>query len=294
MTVEEYVNYLKNKFGYSDELSSFLLKAIPALITYFGEDKKNLIFATLSECEIHVQKQGENMKDYLNGYFGVNKEWNFPILAGAFQQKELYPNKEGVKSKSIIYMMTYDFAGKYTPFDINKDATMSTLIHEICHAIKGFGKARMEDKKAVDSTGLSSTYYQLDETTGLFEQTGESVVGFEEALNSLDEANVMTIMTGTPHEYGAYRAMTSAARRIMQNEKLAKMIRLSQFTGGTEWIDFLGKEQSDVLITSFDDWVYGIYGKRDKEQVNAAQDNLLLFLDTYSESDQLDSTGRTL
>lgn len=40
MEINEFTNYLKNKYNYSDEMISLLQKAIPALITYYGEDKK--------------------------------------------------------------------------------------------------------------------------------------------------------------------------------------------------------------------------------------------------------------
>ena len=57
METNEFVSQLKAKYGYSDEMEQFLQKAVPAIITYYGEDKKNIVFAALSECEIHIQKE---------------------------------------------------------------------------------------------------------------------------------------------------------------------------------------------------------------------------------------------
>ena len=57
METSEFVSQLKSKFGYSDEMEQFLQKAIPAIITYYGEDKKNIIFAALSDCEIHSTRK---------------------------------------------------------------------------------------------------------------------------------------------------------------------------------------------------------------------------------------------
>ena len=43
--MEEYVARLKNKFGYSDELSNFLDQLIPNLIKYYGEEYKDIILS---------------------------------------------------------------------------------------------------------------------------------------------------------------------------------------------------------------------------------------------------------
>ena len=40
MEVNEFVSNLKSKYSYSDEMVQFLQKAIPSIITYYGEDKK--------------------------------------------------------------------------------------------------------------------------------------------------------------------------------------------------------------------------------------------------------------
>lgn len=71
----EYVSGLKNKFGYSDELSEFLSQLIPNLIKYYGEEYKDIILSALSNCEIHFQSKDEDPKTFLNSYFETNKEW---------------------------------------------------------------------------------------------------------------------------------------------------------------------------------------------------------------------------
>ena len=78
--MDEYINGIKNKYGYSEELTNFLSQLIPTLIKYYGEEHKNTILSALSECEIHFQCKEENTENYLNSYFGVNKEWEIPLL----------------------------------------------------------------------------------------------------------------------------------------------------------------------------------------------------------------------
>lgn len=258
MSNEEFIASLKAKYGYSDEMVSLLNKAIPALITYYGEDKRNIIFGALNDCEIHIQNESENSKEYLNQYFGTNKDWDIPFLGGAFQHTELSVKDNRVSSKSIIYIKT-EYLHKYNPFDFNDDSKVSGIIHEMCHAIKGYGKLKVENGQVITQTGLITDKYTYNPNTNSFDEPVSINTGFEEALNSYDEAEVMSIMTGVPHEFGAYKGMSQVARVLMQHKDFAQVIKISQFTGGNEWKDFLGKEQSEYIVQNFEDWINVLY-----------------------------------
>ena len=303
MEIDAFVNQLKSKYDYSDEMEQFLKKAVPAIITYYGEDKKNIIFASLSECEIHIQKENENTEQYLNQYFGTNKEWDIPFLGGAFQHTELSLNNNQVNQKNIIYLKT-EYLHMYKPFDFNDEKKLSSIIHEMCHAIKGYGKLKVEDGKVITSTGLIKDYYEYDRESNSFKDTKSDNTGLEEAFNSYDEASIMTIMTGRFQEYGAYKGMTQIARKLMKHEELAQIIRISQFSGGNEWIEFLGKEDSEYLSKNFEEWISVLYSSpselmNDKlglmEKMNMAIDKLTQFVNNYTspkEFKQFDETRK--
>lgn len=290
METNEFISQLKAKYGYSDEMEQFLQKAIPAIITYYGEDKKNIVFAALSECEIHIQKENENTEQYLNQYFGTNKKWDIPFLGGAFQHTELSVNNNQVNQKNIIYLKT-EYLHRYEPFDFNDEEKLSSIVHEICHAVKEYGKLKVENGRVIISSGLIKDYYEYDRETNSFTNTKSDNTGLEEALNSYDEASIMTIMTGKFHEFGAYKRMTQVARELMKHEELSQIIRASQFSGGTEWVDFLGKEDSEYLSKNFEDWVSVLYSSpselmNDKlglmEKMKTAMNNVADFAKNYT------------
>ncbi len=290
MKINEFVSQLRKKYEYSDEMTDFLKKAIPALIKYYGEDKKNIILAALNECEIHIQQENENTEQFLNQYFGTNKNWDIPFLGGAFQHTELSLNNNQIDQKNIIYLKT-EYLHQYKPFDFNDDKKISSIIHEICHAIKGYGKLKVEDGKVITSTGLSKDYYEYDKKSNSFINTKSDNTGLEEALNSFDEASVMTIMTEKFHEFGAYEGMTQAARELMKNEELAQIFRISQFSGGTEWIEFLGKENSEFISNNFEDWVNILYSPPSQlfddksglmKKMQIAKNNIADFIKSYT------------
>ncbi len=296
MEINEFVSQLKKQYGYSDEMEQFLQKALPAMITYYGEDKKNIIFAALSECEIHIQEENENTEQFLNQYFGTNQKWDIPLTAGAFQHTHISVDNDQVISKRIIYLKTV-YQNKYKLFDFNDEGKLSGIIHEICHDIKGYGKMKVENGRVITSTGLIKDYYDYDRNNNSFTNTKSDNTGLEEALNSYDEASIMTIMTGKFHEFGAYKGMTQVARELMKHDELAQIIKTSQFGGGTEWVDFLGKDASEFLSKNFEDWVSCFYVSpsqmlKDKagimEKKRTAINNLIEFVKNYTTQKEIE------
>lgn len=256
MEVNEFIEHLRIKYNYSDELVSFLKKALPSIIAYYGEQRKDIIFEALDNCEIHVQKEKEDTEQYLNEYFGVEDKYNPPsMVAAGFHHDRLMKTDNGISKKSIVYLITNNL-GIYRPFDFENENSMSALIHELCHAIKGYGKLNIVGNQVITSSGLMIHYSTYDEKNGTFVETGSKNVGLEEALNSYDEVSIMSMITGKQFECTGYATMERLISQILENNPdLASVIKKSQFSGGDEWIGYLGKENSDFLSEKFQDLV---------------------------------------
>lgn len=256
MEVNAFIEHLRIKYNYSDELVSFLKKALPSIIDYYGEQRKDFIFEALDNCEIHVQKEKEDTEQYLNEYFCAEEEYNPPtMVAAGFHHDRLIKTDNGISKKSIVYLITNNL-GIYRPFDFENKNYMSALIHELCHAIKGYGKLNIVGNQVITSSGLMKHYSIYDEKSGTFVETGSKNVGLEEALNSYDEVSIMSMITGKQFECTGYATMERLIAQILENNPdLASIIKKSQFSGGDEWIEYLGKENSDFLSEKFQDLV---------------------------------------
>ncbi len=300
--MEEYVARLKNKFGYSDELSNFLDQLIPNLIKYYGEEYKDIILSALSNCEIHFQDKEEDPKTFLNSYFDSNKDWEMSIFVGAFYSNEIKVKDNQVVAKPIIYIKRVNL-GIYKPFDFNDDRQVNILIHEICHLIKGYGKIKIENGKIIDSTGLIRKTYSYSQETGVGEENRD-MVGIEEALNVVESAQILEMITGRKQEVVGYEAAGYSATRLLQHSDIAKVIRISQLRGDDSWIQYLGKEQSKKLIENFDVLVCTMYGSLedfDKEKIEAlyqkiglAQDVIDDFVDNYCSKEDVEAFIQSL
>ncbi len=255
--MDDFIIELKNKFGYSDELTGFLSQLIPTLIKYYGEEYKDIILSAFLNCDIHFQIKGEDPKIYLNSYFGTEKDWEGPPLGGAFYHNEIQVKDNQVVAKPIVYIKT-TFLKFYKQFDFSDDKQLKTLIHEICHMIKGYGKLKVKDGKIIDSTGLNQDTFSYSPENGAVQEKSE-MLGIEEALNDVEAAEILEIMTGRPQEPTGYRAAGYSAKRLLQHDDIRKVLRASQFHGDASWIQYLGEEQSKVLIDNFDILVNALY-----------------------------------
>ena len=301
--MDEYVSGLKSKFGYSDELTNFLNQLIPNLIKYYGEEYKDVILSALSNCEIHFQSKEEDPKTFLNSYFDVNKEWEMPDLGGAFYHNEIKVKDNQVVAKPIVYLKRVYF-GMYKPFDFNDDKQVNTLIHEICHMIKGYGKIKIENGKIIDSTGLMRDTYSYSQENGVVEEKND-MVGIEEALNDVETAQILEMMTGRKQKADSYKLAGYYATQLLQHSDLAKVIRISQFSGDDSWIQYIGEEQSNLLAEKFDVLVNALYvsysdidtpEKREAlhNKMGLAQDAIEDFIDNYCSKKDVDAFTQSL
>lgn len=301
--MDEYINGIKNKYGYSEELTNFLNQLIPTLIKYYGEEHKNTILSALSECEIHFQSKDENPKTYLNSYFGVNKEWDIPFLTGAFLDTELYSKDNKVTSKSIIYLKRVYF-GKYVPFNFSDNSDVDSLIHEICHLVKGYGKLKVENGKIIDSNGLMKDTYSYSKENGFVAEKQE-MLGIEEAFNTAETAQILEMITKRKQETKGYKMAGYLALKLLEHEDIAKEIKNSQFNGDSNWMQYLGKKQSKMLIDNFDILVKAMYvsdkdinTKEIREEWQhkriSARDTIKDFIDNYCSKEDIETFMQSL
>lgn len=291
MNSNDFVDMITKKFNYSIELQDYLKKVIPALITYYGEERKDTIYRALNECEIHIQGKDEDCNEYLKNYFNRQSDLDLPLSAGAFYETCIQLKGNRPVLKPIIYLRTI-WLRDYVGFDFNDENKMSTLTHEICHAIKGYGKLREENGVLTDMTGLCKSYYKLNKVTGEFIEEKSINTGLEEAFNCYDEKEIMTIMTGKKREFGAYVSLTQLADMLAEIPNLLKAVQSSQFSGGSEWIEFLSpigaKFISENMEMAYLPFVSDLVKEGVFEKVLAdqemAEDNLVAFIDAYKKA----------
>ena len=245
--MDNYLKQLQQKYNYNNDLLSALSKIIPGLIRYYGVENQETILSALLNCEIHIQEQGENHKEYLNNYFGVNEAWPHPIGGVAFHEARLKVDS----GKADVQNMIYVFQPLQGTLDLSNDNNMGTLIHEICHLVKSYGRLKVQDDKIIVPSGLMYNEYDLNGNR-LNEGDYSLNVGIEEALNCYDEEQIAQSVLGPEYKSSAYHNISDLIAKLMANEEIRVAIRKAQFTGDMSWINLLGIEESKKLIEQFD------------------------------------------
>ena len=245
--MDSYLKQLQQKYNYSDDLVFALSKIIHALINYYGVEYQEIILSALQNCEIHIQKLGENHREFLNNYFGVNETWPHPPNGVAFHEAIPKVSDDKVDIQNLIYVFQ-PFQGE---FDLSNDGDMGTLIHEICHLVKSYGRLKVQDNKIIVPSGLMYNEYDLNGnriTDGDYSVN----VGIEESLNCYDEEQIAKSVLGPDYKSIGYHNISDLITKLMANDEIRVAIKKAQFTGNTSWMTLLGVEDSQRLIKQFD------------------------------------------
>ena len=249
--VNDLLLILKDKYDYCDELLSFLNKIVPAFLYIYGEDRKSHIFNALCDCEIHIQKKGEEPGMYYNNYFGLNEKFDFPSFTGAALFDELFFDNGEICKKEMIYLRT--FYTKNYEFDFSNVSNLAGITHEICHLVKSYNNFIVDGDLVYSYSGLIKNSFKYDNDLRKFVKVDKTYnVGFEEALNSCDEEDIMKMVFDKSYNAVGYKHECESARRFIDDDNFKSLIRNTQFNYSDNWKNFLGVEQSNSLIESFD------------------------------------------
>lgn len=256
--MKSFINKIKDKYNYSDELCSYLVELIPSLIIHYGEEYKEVILKALSNCEIHVQKKDEDMGEYLDKYFEENMNFSEEYCSDspAFYINNVVIKDDNIFLKPIVFIRTM-FFGMHRPFDFTNEDQVHYLTHEICHLVKGYDRLEIYDgvdnkfKEVLVSSGFRTDYFDIyDESNFRFKKSVNS--GFEEALNCYDASCVMSVMTNRKCAPFGYLGLGNLALVIMKNDNISEIVTTLRFGGNLSLMDFDEKDGFLKLIEKFE------------------------------------------
>lgn len=293
----DYYKKLQEKYLYDEDTIYYLRKIIPILIRYYGSNVEDIIYSAIMNCEIHVRKSiDENINDYMNKYYNLNKEWNIPSLVVGFYHNQLIKENGVVIAKPIIYINPSIYEEKFH-FSWNED-NLTKLTHEICHLIKNFNRLTRNGNYIIDNIGLSKDVYFDKPDCDELEFIESVNVGIEEANNSYDEDIIMRMLT-LKKKNSYYNDLLVLMKSLRKYRDIDKIIFIAQFSNSDIFVDYLGKINSKILIDNFE-YLYNlelqpvsiIYDSSKKEELERKRNNIInnikAFINNYKENVVID------
>lgn len=211
----DYINEIGIKKGYSKSVCQALEKIVPACIMWLGEEYKDLILEVVENTTIYTCSERENIYDALKKVDnvendGIVKEEELRMASGVCSNVPQFSYKDGKfnidKVERYIMLKKSDF---------NSESDLRTFTHEFLHAVKAYKNAEyIKDDIFYSRSGFVESFYKLsvnesgDITKELIKESG---VGAEEGANGLDEAEVMSIITGNEKTLEGYKILSVIA-----------------------------------------------------------------------------------
>lgn len=287
--IKQDIDRICQKFHYDSQLTTFLHTSIPSLIAYYGIENKERIIETFENCEIHIQKENEDPSIFIGEYFDETIEEDLKEhMNGFFVRAFHLDGPKYVNGNVTLQQIIYIKKDKNNKFDWSDEQSQSNIVHEMCHAIKTNGHVKVEGDNIITYSGLIKSIYRYNPETGKIDFVSGYSSDLEEALNTLDELAVMSIMKNRVFTTeNGYEAMLQMARRMMSFDDIARVVRKSQLSGSDEWIDYLGQENCALIIENFS--LLGVRvgrknGKTMRQQIReglVAREILNEFFDNY-------------
>lgn len=267
--MKEYIDTIKNKFGYKEDLCEFLEKVLPIMINHFGDDKREQILKTFSNVEIHIEKENETYEDFVRERYGPSADTYHPVGAAGVH----IPRVRADENKNIIEdHVVYAFKTIGKGFSFDNVSNVSTLIHEMCHALKGYGNYAVVGDQIVSTTGFRKHYADLSGNE--IEAPGEIGVGLDEAFNCYDEEVITSAFFGIEYKAGSYSHITDVIGELMEHEDIREAVRIAQFSNPLLLEIVLGTDNYKQLTQSTYDIVTFSYMK-DSDIVSQDEDELM-------------------
>lgn len=237
MDIKEICNILKEKYNYNDELVVFLEHLVPVMVDYFGEEYKEKIVTSFLETPIIITNN--TLLDELS----LKNRTDLLLAGGGYAHGVEVVDGNPVRVSKVIKNGT-----GYNSFNFNDSMQVGNLVHELCHMVKSGINIEYDSNQIIDYCGLSKTYGTIVNGEYVV-QSNNKGTGLEEALNAIDEANIMKMMYGDYEITSNYTRLASYIYpMIYENEDFLSIVRESQFNGSSEWKLYLGEELSEELL----------------------------------------------
>ena len=210
--INQIIDNVSQKFGYSEELNKTLKRIVPYMVKDKSDEVKDMLFKTLNRVKIFVLPSNATKEDIdrcQTEVFGdTNKDVKFVeqdrgeygkgVAAGAYVNEPVFnADMDIVGRQSFLYiteLSKYDKLAEVYGTNIN----ISHLIHELGHAMASEKEEFVQDENGnyINNVGACKIACKVDKENKTVIPDGYDGLFIEETLNTIEEETVLCDMLG--------------------------------------------------------------------------------------------------
>lgn len=210
--INQIIDSVSQKFGYSEELNKTLKRIVPYMVKGKSEEVKDMLFDTLNRVKIFVLPNNATKEDVdrcqAEVFGDTNKDVKFVeqdrgeygkgVAAGAYVNEPVFSDEMNITGRQgfiyITELSKYDKLAEVYGTNIN----VSHLIHELGHAMASEKEEFVQDENGnyVNNVGACKITCKVDKENKTVISDGYDGLFIEETLNTIEEENVLCDMLG--------------------------------------------------------------------------------------------------
>lgn len=260
MRIDDAIIAMKSKYNYNKSQIKFFKTIMNNMIAYFGEEFSDKIIKTFLEVPILFINDKEDIQNKAKA-LGVKEEYKIPLFASAVYE-EYYQKDDSSNIERIPFIMIKNYHNKD---DFN--VYISTVIHEMCHAVMNKDKQIINGDRVFSKTGMIENVITFDNDR---KKTVSSYVAIEEGMNEYDARIITEMILGEKSNSTSYGMLVDYVSPVMNNEYLRKIIDTSRMNGDNEWKKVFGENLANEFVDTLMNYYNFLFDRtipRDQKQI---------------------------
>lgn len=201
------------RYNYSQEFASFLESVYSEVVNYFGSEE--IVYNAFLNVPIVVV---DNCYDYAKENGFLNAQDNALVSDNDLKRSAGVYLSEPVISYSDNSFQLAGIKRAVLVTNFNADYSKATLIHELCHLIKGYyNEYVIEGNVLYEYGGLIQRCYSLGVDGQEVKSTmiSEIGVGLEEGLNTIAEEDITRKVHNAEYQASGYGVVKAVAENLL-------------------------------------------------------------------------------
>lgn len=249
-----FLDKLSKLYNYDRKTINALSKIIPCLISYYGEEYKDIIYSSIMSCEIILCGSYDTITSVIDKY-----SLSLEVLDDILNEND---DKYGTGLYFSSPLVSYDkFSNKFKISKINRKIIIShtynldspkgieILTYSFCSLIKSYvNEYEIKDNYIYKRTGFykECRKIEIENNRCVLRYISSVGTGFEKGLNIYDTDRIVSMVLKDNYNCYLYNSLSIISYILKDKLKLDNKIKISEISN---YLDFINTYNYDNLYS---------------------------------------------